>query len=236
MKPTLTKMQTWFDEFNKVVFENKLPKVPIKFNNTYRQLGQFYWGPSRGMGIKISLYYDRTEEQYRNCLLHEMCHLYCYKQGWTNEHHGPRWQTVAAKAYRLTGLYIQRCENTKGWKVAKGNENKQANRVTKKTAPALLVDIEYPTYHFIVKTTKNVIWDACDGSKIKGFYEGKVKGIYICDNKRVLTWQNSRSLHRGYKFRKYEYEHEILPILKNGIVVDNLRNLYFGDYDKFGIR
>lgn len=236
MKPTITQMNTWFNEFNKVVFENKLPKVPIKFNNTYRQLGQFYWGSRRGIGIKISLYYDRTEEQYRNCLLHEMCHLYCYQQGWKNEHHGYRWQNIAAKAYRITGLKIQRCEDTRGWQPAKGNESNMANRVAKRTAPAILMDIEYPGYHFIIKTTKNVIWGSYDGEKIKGINGGKVKGIYICDNPRVQTWQNSRSLHRGYKFRGYEYENEILPILKRGIVVEDLRNLYHGGYDCLGIR
>ncbi len=36
MKPTLSLMSKWFDEFNKSVFDNKLPRVPIKFNNTYR--------------------------------------------------------------------------------------------------------------------------------------------------------------------------------------------------------
>ena len=236
MKPTITKMQTWFDEFNKSVFDNKLPKVPIKFNNTYRQLGQFYWGAGRGIGIKISLYYDRTEEQYRNCLLHEMCHLYCYKQGWVHEGHGPRWKAIANKAYRITGLYIQRCENARDWKVADKNKAHAAARKEKKNAPAIVVDIDYGTYHFIVKTTKKVIWDGSDGNQIK-LGAGKVAGVYICDDKRALGWQNSRSLRRGYKFGFLEYTNEIKPILDKGIKVDNLRKLCFwGEYDCLGVR
>lgn len=233
MKPTIAQMKTWFNEFNAKVFDGKLPIVPIKFNNTYRQLGQFYWG-ARGIGIKISLFYDRTEEQYRNCLLHEMCHLYCYNQGWRNEHHGHRWQAIADKAYRITGLYIQRCENASGWKPAKGNVAKASAVKAKKDAPAILVDIDYGTYHFIVKTTKKVIWDASDGSIIKG---KNVKGVYISDDKRVLAWQNSRSLHRGYKFGFLEYEKAIKPILNKAIKVDNLRALCSrGDYDCLGVR
>ena len=233
MKPTLAKMQTWFDEFNKVVFENKLPKVPIKFNNTYRQLGQFYWGNGRGMGIKISLYYDRTEEQYRNCLLHEMCHLYCYKQGWIREGHGPRWKAIAAKAYRLTGLKIQRCENARDWKVADNNKAHAIARKEKKNAPAIVVDIDYGTYHFIVKTTKKVLWDASDGNVIKG---KNVSGVYICSDKRALAWQNSRSLYRGYKFGFLEYTNDIKPMLDKSIKITDLRKLCWrGGYDSLGI-
>jgi predicted SprT family Zn-dependent metalloprotease len=234
MKPTITQMNKWFEEFNKKVFDGKLPKVPIKFNNTYRQLGQFYWGPTRGIGIKISLFYDRTEEQYRNCLLHEMCHLYCYQQGWKHEGHGSRWKAIADKAYRITGLYIQRCENASGWKPAKGNGAKAQAGKEKRNAPAILVDIDYGTYHFIVKTTKKVIWDASDGSIIKG---KNVKGVYISDDRRVLAWQNSRSLHRGYKFGFLEYEKSIKPILNKAIKVDNLRALcWWGEYDCLGVR
>ena len=227
-------MHLWFDEFNKAVFEGKLPKVTIKFTNTYRQLGQFYWGAGRGIGIKISLYYDRTEEQYRNCLLHEMCHLYCYKQGWIREGHGPRWKAIANKAYRITGLYIQRCENARDWKVADKNKAHAAARKEKKDAPAIIVDIDYGTYHFIVKTTKKVIWDASDGNVIKG---KNVSGVYICDDKRALGWQNSRSLHRGYKFPNWEYNKDIKPMLGKAIKVDNLRKLCFwGEYDCLGVR
>ena len=236
MKPTITQMKAWFDEFNKVVFDNQLPKVPIKFNNTYRQLGQFYWGCS-GIGIKISLYYDRTEEQYRNCLLHEMCHLYCYNKGWVREHHGYRWQEIAAKAYRITGLYIQRCENAREFVVADKNKAHAEARKEKKNAPAILIDLDYGTYHFIIKTTKKVVWDASDGDNIKGEYGKCVKGVYVCDNPRVIRWQNSRSLNRGYKFANYEYEREIKPMLDKAIKVNSLRKLCFwGEYDCLGVR
>lgn len=234
MKPTLTQMYKWFDEFNAIVFSGKLPKVPIKFNNTYRQLGQFYWGPTRGLGIKISLFYDRTEEQYRNTLLHEMCHLYCYKQGWVHEGHGDKWKAIANKAYKITGLYIQRCEKGVEFKPAKGNMAKSQAVKAKKTAPAILIDIDYDTYHFIVKTTKKVIWDASDGRAIKN---KNVCGVYICNDKRALGWQNSRSLRRGYKFGFLTYENEIKPILQKATKVKDLRELCFeGKYDHLGIR
>lgn len=235
MKPTLTQMNKWFDEFNALVFKNKLPKVKITFNNTRRQLGQFYWGPTRGIGIKISLFYDRNEEGFRNTLLHEMCHLYCYKQGWVHEGHGDNWKAIADKAYKITGLYIQRTQKDEVF-VPRGAANKAKMKAVKekRNAPAILVDIDYGSYHFIVKTTKKVIWDASDGNVIKG---KNVSGVYICNDKRALSWQNSRSLHRGYKFPNWEYNHEIAPMLKKAMKVDNLRALCcWGEYDKMGIR
>lgn len=115
MKPTIEQMTVWFDELNNTVFCGELPRVKITLNNTRRQLGQFYWGGGRGIGIKISLFWDRTGDQYRNCLLHEMCHLYCYNRGWLHEGHGIRWKRIADYASRQTGLQIQRCEDIAGW-------------------------------------------------------------------------------------------------------------------------
>jgi hypothetical protein len=166
-----------------------------------------------------------------------MCHLYCYHKGWLHEGHGSRWKAIANKAYRITGLYIQRCENARDWKPAKGNEEKFKAVKAKKNAPAIIVDIDYGTYHFIVKTTKKVIWDASDGKEINTFSKGKVAGIYICSEPRAIGWQNSRSLHRGYKFGFLEYANAIKPMLEKGVKVDNLRDLCWrGEYDNLGIR
>lgn len=234
MKPTLTQMSEWFDEFNTLVFSGKLPKVKITFTNTRNQLGQFYWGPTRGIGIKVSLFYDRTEENFRNTLLHEMCHLYCYKQGWVHEGHGDKWKAIADKAYRITGLYIQRTQRGEVFVPRAENKAKMDAVKARRNAPAILVDIDHGSYHFIVKTTKKVIWDASDGNIIKG---RNVSGVYICDDKRVLGWQNSRSLNRGYKFPNYQYDKEIAPILRKAVKIDNLRKLcWWGEYDKMGIR
>lgn len=234
MKPTLTQMSEWFDEFNTLVFSGNLPKVKITFTNTRNQLGQFYWGPTRGIGIKISLFYDRKEENFRNTLLHEMCHLYCYKQGWVHEGHGDKWKAIADKAYRITGLYIQRTQRGEVFVPRAENKAKMEAVKARRNAPAILVDIDYGSYHFIVKTTKKVIWDASDGNIIKG---RNVSGVYICDDKRVVGWQNSRSLNRGYKFPNYQYDKEIAPILGRAVKIDNLRKLcWWGEYDKMGVR
>lgn len=55
MKPTLALMTVWFGELNRSVFGGELLAVKLATYNTRRQLGQFYWGGGRGLGIKIPL-------------------------------------------------------------------------------------------------------------------------------------------------------------------------------------
>ena len=235
MTPTLTQMQTWFDEFNKLVFSDTLPKVKISFNNTRCQLGQFYWGCGRGVGIKISLFWDRTEDQFRNCLLHEMCHLYCYNRGWINEGHSCRWQDIADYAYRKTGLYIQRCEDIAGWEAA-GEANKEKLKAVnnKKNAPAILLDLCYGDHHFIVKTTKKVLDQSTDFNCSLRTAAKSYK-VFISDAPLFTHFQTSRSIHRGYKYENWQYERDIKPLFDRAIEVDSLRKLFQGDYNRLGI-
>ncbi|MBQ9173602.1 MAG: SprT-like domain-containing protein [Bacteroidales bacterium] len=116
MTPSLEQVKEWFTQYNSSVFADSLPPVKFILNNTRRQLGQFFWGNGRGIGIKISLYWDRPEEEYRRTLLHEMCHLWCYNRGWIREHHGPHWKQIAAYVTKKTELQISRCTDASDWK------------------------------------------------------------------------------------------------------------------------
>ena len=238
MTPTLAQLNTWFDEFNHIVFSDTLPKVKISFTNTRHQLGQFYWGNGRGIGIKISLFWERTEEQYRNCLLHEMCHLYCYNRGWIREHHGERWKRIADYAYRKTGLFIQRCEDASTWVPSSAsNEKKLAAVKEKKNAPSILVDLEYGDHHFIIKTTKKVL-KSNDSTDINCNLRTGAKNyrVVISEDPLFKRFQSSRSIHRGYKYSNSDYEKKIKPLLDKGYEVDSLRELFIGKYDCLGIR
>lgn len=135
MTPTLNQIQTWFNEFNAQVFKNALPNVPIKITNNRRQLGQFYWGYDRGIGIKISTYYDAPVDMFRNTLLHEMCHLYCYHRGFLHEHHGKNWQNIARHATNITGLVIERTADISGINPTKKNEKKTGRGNCKERSP-----------------------------------------------------------------------------------------------------
>ena len=235
MKPTITLMQTWFNEFNNLVFDGKLPLVKISFNNTYRQLGQFYWGNGRGIGIKISAYYDAPVDDLRNTVLHEMCHLYCYWRGWIHEGHRGHWLQIAEYATRKTGLEITRTHDISEYKVAPSNATHYASVQAKKNAPAVLLDLEYGDHHFIVKTTSKVLHDSTTWDyKIRT--SAKSYRVVISDDPLFLRYQTSRSIHRGYRYDNAKYENQIKPLLDKGIKVENLGDLFRGQYHCLGIR
>ena len=228
MTPTLEQVYGWFDEFNQQIFEGKLPRITIKFNNTYHQLGQFWWkhrADGCHCGIKISLYYDRAETQYRTCLLHEMCHQWCYNEGYLHEHHGENWQTIAAYATKVTGLNITRCEDITGWKVAENNigKPKRAPRVQR----TVVVDLEYDTHHFLVKIgfkglSKYVRWDG-EFTPLNG----RIVGLYNGSDSMFSQYQTSRSLAKGYKYVNSEYNKRIAPKLEEMTSFLSYRNAYW---------
>lgn len=233
MQVTVSQLKSWYEDFSGVVFDYDMPYVNFIITNNRTQLGQAL---RRGTtySIKVSNFYDFPEVQFRNTLLHEMCHIWCYYHGYRDEHHtGYHWKEIANKAYRKTGLLITRTIDMRDVKPAKHNEAKMEEIKAKKNAPAIIVDIDYGSYHFLVKTTKNILWSETDH---KGELKSNAK-VYICDNERFIRWQSSRSLHRGYKFANSEYLKDIKPILSKGLEVENLRDLcIFGEYDCLGIR
>jgi hypothetical protein len=171
-----------------------------------------------------------------------MCHLYCYHQGWHNEHHGPHWQSIARKATRITGLKIQRCEDISGWEASNKTNKARLEKVeAKKSAPYVIVDVEYPDFHFIIKTTKKVISENSVGENL-GIYStpampGKLCGVYVSSNPRFKGWSVSRSLNRGHKIYHFEYKQGYIPILEKALKVESLRDLTKrGTYDSLGVR
>ena len=236
MQVTISQLKNWFNEFKGVVFDNDMPAVNFVITNTRTALGRAI---RRGTQytIKVTNFYDRTTTQFRNTLLHEMCHIWCYYKGYRDDHHtGYHWRQITDKAYRLTGLLITRtCSDT--LVPAKHNEAKMQAIEAKKKAPALIVDFGYGSYHFLVKTTKKVIWDASDGKEIRGYSNARSKTVYVCDSPTFANWQSSRSLNRGYKYGNTDYANKIKPSLEKGIKVDNLREVCFwGELDSLGVR
>ena len=237
MIPSLTQVKVWFDEFNESVFRKTLPTVKMTITNNRTQLGQFYWGNGRGIGIKISAYYDAPIDDLRNTVLHEMCHLYCYCRGWLREGHGERWKRIAAYATRVTGLDITRLHDISEYKVAQNNLEHYARVQEKKNAPAILLDLCYDGHHFIVKTTKKVLQsgDSTDWS-CRVRTSAKSYRVVISDAPIFTNWQTSRSIHRGYRYDDWRYDKEIKPLLDKGIEVMELCELFQGHYDCLGIR
>lgn len=71
-----------FDKYNKLYFNNSLPKPEFKIINSYNNCGSFRFLENRQKTkihhelIEISGNYDWTDKQLRDILVHEMIHFY----------------------------------------------------------------------------------------------------------------------------------------------------------------
>lgn len=93
MKDTVVIDEAWlhasFDTFNRLYFGNALPRPQLSLSQSHTRLGsmsckrKFTWKGYRPYhyAIHVSTYYDQTERQYQNVLLHEMIHYYIAYKG-----------------------------------------------------------------------------------------------------------------------------------------------------------
>ena len=104
---TVAKLADWYDEFNGEFFGGELEFPTNGFEITKRKsyLGQFHWSGHRCYGgkcvIKISTFYNRSDDDYRATLLHEMIHYWQWYYGYKNGH-GYYFKRKAAEINRET--------------------------------------------------------------------------------------------------------------------------------------
>lgn len=141
-------METWFGRFNREYFGGKLPVPDLSLTRARTRLGQMSykratrWGRTKLYDFQISLttYYDMTERQAQNVLLHEMIH---YVIGYTGlkdtSAHGIVFRGIMDKLNRQYGWDIRIMTSTKGWKVS---EQVRAKKADKGPQTYLLLAIE----------------------------------------------------------------------------------------------
>ena len=108
MELTETKLRELFNTWNERAFENKLPMPNLKVVTTKSTFGT-YTHSSRT--ISVSTFYDRTEEEFVNTVVHEMLHYYIhfFKIKDTSSH-GRIWKKMANDLNkRFPVLSISRC-------------------------------------------------------------------------------------------------------------------------------
>ena len=100
---TITKelLSDWFKKFNRLYFNGEIKREPSYIITNHKSdYGQF--SPST-WAIKISTAFIRSERNYINTFLHEMCHLYVReKYGLKVQPHGYEWEEIANTITRVT--------------------------------------------------------------------------------------------------------------------------------------
>lgn len=89
MQITTEHMKAWFTELNGMYFNGELPVPRLKTGNSRTQAGSMSCKYRRFPGvrkcydfcIRLSNYYDISEDEFRNVFMHEMIHYYIAVKG-----------------------------------------------------------------------------------------------------------------------------------------------------------
>ena len=114
--PTLLYLTNLFNEINNTAFAGQLPGVRIELGRATRQLGCFVY-PIHINGrpidnihrckIRISTAFQRTHDEYRDTLAHEMVHMYLWLAGVEETHHGPTFIRMMNEINQRCGYNMQ---------------------------------------------------------------------------------------------------------------------------------
>lgn len=122
MTPDVSWMQTQFDVFNRAYFEGKLPQPRFAVSKSRTRLGTMAcrrtvsWKGTRltDFTIRLSAYYDLTERQALNVLLHEMIHYAIAYNGWRD----------TAPHGKLFRRFMKHFNEVHGWEIAVSTSTK----------------------------------------------------------------------------------------------------------------
>lgn len=113
MIPTEENMKEKFREYNKAYFNNDLSLPNFKIIHAYWRCGSFMYTRHKGRKrlasktICMSDYFDFTEEQYRDIMVHEMIHYLVIRDNVRDcDGHGDKFMEVANRLNSEYGLHI----------------------------------------------------------------------------------------------------------------------------------
>ncbi len=125
-------MSVWFDRFNRDYFQKALPVPAFVLSKGRTQLGKFSCKYAvmhkrpKECKIALSTYYEMSERQAANVLLHEMIHYYIAYTGVKDTApHGEVFCSIANVLNKKYGWKISVSTSTAGWKVAEGSKVRQ---------------------------------------------------------------------------------------------------------------
>ena len=116
MRPTKEYLEEKYTSFNNQIFEGQLPVIPIKLGKSKSALGYLKFRRHKslfgkeslsGFSIIISTFFDLTEAEIEDTLIHEMIHYYIYFNNIKDtSSHGPYFREKMAEINHLFGRNI----------------------------------------------------------------------------------------------------------------------------------
>ena len=114
MVANLANIAEAFDEYNKTYFEGKLPVPMFDLLHSFRTCGYFQYNKGGWFDktlydptISMTDYYDFTEKQFKDIMVHEMIHYYLAYFGIDRRcKHGKKFKQMSECMNRTYGLNI----------------------------------------------------------------------------------------------------------------------------------
>lgn len=116
MKATVPYIEEKYDEYNLLMFDGKLERVPVELSNSASYVGQCTFRTKKFAGItvgrydlrlKISTRHDLPEEEIQDTIIHEMIHCYIWQQRIKDTStHGKVFRSMMARINRDFGRHI----------------------------------------------------------------------------------------------------------------------------------
>lgn len=204
MMPDKEKIAAWFDEFNNNYFESSLPMPRLSCGKSRTRLGTMSCKrrrTSRGWEnydytIRLSTYYEQSEEQLRTVLLHEMIHYYIAYKGISDD--APHGSAFRAMMHRLNARH--------GWHITVSSSCAKLQPATKETEgkPRLILAAETNDGRYMLSVVNPDYCRRMNGM-IKRTPQITNHAWYVSHDPFFATFPTVRSL-RGRLFSHDEYD------------------------------
>ena len=115
MRATIPYIEQKFEEFNRMMFGGKLPKIPIELSDAKTFLGQLVYKRSYHFGkpehydfrLRINTRLDLPEQEVEDTIIHEMIHYYIkYNRLEDASSHGPLFHSIMNEINHTFGRNI----------------------------------------------------------------------------------------------------------------------------------
>lgn len=128
MVANLANIAEAFDEYNRSYFEGKLPVPMFDLLHSFRTCGYFQYTKGGWFDktlydptISMTDYYDFTEMQFKDIMVHEMIHYYlAYFSIDRRCRHGKKFMEMAERLNKTYGLHIEKILDISKYKRRKG--------------------------------------------------------------------------------------------------------------------
>ena len=204
-------LQNEYDKLNNLLFDNKLPKIPLKWAKTKRKLGyvkvKYHNFSIKGLTLYISTFYKITYQQFLDTLAHEMIHIYQiyvsddpYRM-LHNMFYDPHGQDFVEQANRINNMGL-------GFHITKTNEETlSVSNAIKKDLIAIIFDLD-GQYYLSVTTPKtfnedlDVIIRIMNHAIDRGKYNRIEINAIETQNPELLKYPIKRSYKRAVAYTK----------------------------------